>query len=313
MTERFYEARAADGFAAHWLDVSALYRDRPVGQKDPGAPRIGAGPLGVYRRRMAPLRHRAALAARLRRTNVDLDWFDAFSEYWRDVLGGRPLWGVEDFYFLRGAYRMQHQANVVPDTTDPDLHLEAWQRPELLYQVFHQVYYETRYVNVQALAALRRHGASSLLEYGAATAPVLTQYVTFVDPSIRATIADLESIAFHFGAWKFRGYDAIQVAPLVPQNSFALEVDDRFDAICCLTVFEHLNQPLETVRQFERLLAPGGILLFDYALTDGGGLDTQQGAAERDAVLDFIESDFDVSVPIDRSRSVPLVCARKRG
>ena len=39
------------------------------------------------------------------------------------------------------------------------------------------------------------------------------------------------------------------------------ERDDVFDAILCTEVFEHISYPVETVREFGRLLKPGGQLI----------------------------------------------------
>lgn len=313
MSEQFYERRTADGFGSLTVDVPHLYESAPITAKEPGAPRLSAGPAGLYRRRALPLRHRVALAVRLRRAGVDLGWFDAFASYWTDILGGRPLWGVEDFYFLRGWYRVPHQASVVPDTEDAGVHLEAWQRPELIYQLFHQVYAESRYMNATLLDLLRRRRVRTLLEFGCATAPVTTHALTFLDPEIEATIADIQTIAFHFGAYKLRGYANVKPHQLAAERSFALDLDGTFDAICCITVFEHLNKPLETVHAFHRLLEPGGLLLFDYLATKGGGLDTHQGVEQRGPVLDFIEENFDIVYgEIRREGSTALAAARKR-
>ena len=40
------------------------------------------------------------------------------------------------------------------------------------------------------------------------------------------------------------------------------EKAETFDAILCTEVFEHIPYPIETVKEFTRLLKPGGILIF---------------------------------------------------
>lgn len=39
------------------------------------------------------------------------------------------------------------------------------------------------------------------------------------------------------------------------------EVDNSFDAILCTEVFEHIPLPNETIKEFSRLLKPGGVLI----------------------------------------------------
>ena len=39
------------------------------------------------------------------------------------------------------------------------------------------------------------------------------------------------------------------------------ESDNSFDAIMCIEVFEHISSPIEAIKEFSRLLKPGGILI----------------------------------------------------
>ncbi|MEO0564494.1 MAG: methyltransferase type 12, partial [Chloroflexota bacterium] len=79
------------------------------------------------------------------------------------------------------------------------------------------------------------------------------------------------------------------------------------------TVFEHLNAPMETIRRFHEYLNVGGVLIFDYILSEGTGLDTKAGLEQREDVLAFIEQHFDiVEGKIDYDRSMRLTVARKK-
>src|SRR5689334_19053656 len=144
--ELFYSKRETNQFDKLVVDVDKTYKTFPVDAKfDPKANKIRFIKDGFHRLYSQPLLPLAWCNYAwhlLRRIQLDWTWFQEFRTYWSTVLGGRPLWGPQDFYFLRGTYRAKHQDNVLPDTEDASTHLEAWQRPELIFQLFHQVYYE---------------------------------------------------------------------------------------------------------------------------------------------------------------------------
>jgi SAM-dependent methyltransferase len=56
----------------------------------------------------------------------------------------------------------------------------------------------------------------------------------------------------HHGAWDQTGLDIVSDIADIP------EPDGSFDAILCTEVFEHLPDPLQAIREFRRLLRPGG-------------------------------------------------------
>ena len=57
------------------------------------------------------------------------------------------------------------------------------------------------------------------------------------------------------GTWNNEGLDIISDITAIP------EPDGSFDAILCTEVFEHIPDPIAAVKEFARLLRPGGILL----------------------------------------------------
>jgi SAM-dependent methyltransferase len=219
---------------------------------------------------------------------------------------------------LRGVYRIRHQDNQVPDTDDPFLHVRAWQQPELVFQLFQQVFVESLSPKLGLCNAIHRSSRrpiSTFLEFGCATAPVTTTFAEFFKRReiSRAYIADIQTVSFHYAAFKFRLDPRVTPVLLRPDDDFALGVDHELDAICAMTVFEHLLKPLATVERLHDALAPGGLLVFDYLKTDGEGLDTRQGVEQRASVLDFIERRFDiVSGALSRERGMDLTIARKR-
>jgi hypothetical protein len=304
-TSVFYAKRELNQFDALKVDVSDIYQRFPLGRRVQENAQVGANPmdakfLSLYKTTLLPLQTKNYLWHLLRRSHLDWSWFQNFRSYWTTVLGGRPLWGPEDFYFLRGIYRMRHQENQVPDTEDPSVHLEAWQRPELLFQLFHQVYFESTRNLLRHFTLLHSKlpgwNFNSMLEYGCATAPTTSTYLEFFGSASRKQlyIADIKTLAFHYASYRFQPFKNVNPILLNAENRFRLDLKTNIDLIFCITVFEHLNEPMETMTRFDSLLPKGGVLVFDYHKGDGDGLDTIQGVRERDQVLDFIAQHYTV-------------------
>jgi SAM-dependent methyltransferase len=301
------------------VDVPRLYQEKPLAPgSQPHAPTWTRTPFhAFYKSPVLPLRAREYLWHLWRRTGLDQTWFETFRQYWSDVLGGRPLWGVQDFYFLRGLYRIKFQASVIPDTVDPHLHLQAWQQPEVLSQLLHLVYKESVISELAIVRLLRRYRPHwiTLLEFGCGTAPVTTTLFDFMQlrPPRRVYLTDLETLAFHYAAYKFRDSAIVIPAALRPEDQFLFDPPEPLDGIFCLTVFEHLNEPLAMAKRFYEHLKPGGLLIFDYLEGVGEGLDTHHAVRQRPAVLDYISRNFEIlhGTLAGATASGPLV-ARKR-
>ena len=314
----FHEEQEANSFDNLQVDVRQLYEQHPYDAKVAGSSSIRSPFRRLYSSMPIPVAQRNRLWHLISRLHLDSAWFFEFREYWSSVLGGRPLLSPEDFYFLKNLYRVKFQRNQIPDTTAADVHLEAWQQNELLYQLLHLVYRESlsnQLSLVNKVRKLKKGRIRSTLEFGCATAPVTTTYSDFfgLGGLQRAYIADIQTLAFHYAAYKFKDRANVTPVLLVPDNDFGLSLDQNVDAIFCITVFEHLNKPLDTIAAFHETLSPQGILAFDYIMGDGDGLDTHQAVRDRGSVLDFVTSNFDVLAgKINKSESMGLTIVQKR-
>lgn len=313
--------RAQNFFDNLMVDVKKLYEDHPVHMKLEAQLHNSSftrSPFQkIYRNRFIPINYRNYLWHLLRRANMDLTWLDEFRSYWSAVLNGRPLWSIQDLWFLKNMYRIKFQDCEVPDTNDAYAFLESWQRPELIYQLLHLVCKESvanEHKIWKHLFMLRKEKIQSVLEFGCGTAPITTSLFEFFEPpkDMQIYISDIQTLAFHYAAYKFRGCQNVVPWLLSPENGFLLRTDRKADVIFCITVLEHLNNPLETVNTFHEILSTKGLLVFDYILSEGEGLDTQRGLYERDNVLNFINRNFEILFGhIKKSVDVGLTIVRK--
>lgn len=204
------------------------------------------------------------------------------------MLGARPI-QPHDFGYLLGVYRARAQG------------ADKWDDPALVYLLFGYLYRQAlNPLRVRPFVRFIPRGAR-VLEYGCGAAPMLTglaRYYRRLD--LRLYGSDLPHLLFHFARWRFRD------CPFVRLSVVGEPIPARFDAIFCTEVLEHVPAPLETLRELHEALLPGGVLIYDFAETDGKGLDSPTAQAERPAVRGFVASHFTV---VDRVGGV--VVARK--
>jgi len=301
------------------IDVQDIYAKHPLGKisAENGDNPITTFFKRLYKSPLLPLSARRFARKMACQINLDLGWFHDFSRYWSSVLGGRPLWGVQDFYFLTNLYRVRFQDNQIPDTNEASMHLAAWQRPEVLYQLLHLVYKEVSVDYAPLIKEMFKYNPNmrTFLEFGCGTAPITASLFDLFGAGnrLKAYYSDIQTIAFHYAAYRFARYNNAKPLLLVPENDFSLPATEQFDAIACITVFEHLNRPLETAREFHSRLSTGGLLVFDYIKSEGDGMDTAHGVRERDAVLDFVAGHFDVlQGNLSKTDNIGLVIVRKK-
>lgn len=321
MTNAFHFERNDNFFGNTEHSIEDALRSFPLDSKETGGRRAfdGANSLlrKVYRSRWLPLRFRRRLWHVARRTELDQTWFIPFAKYWTSVLGGRPLWGVQDFYFLRSYYRLAFQNLRIPDKASAREHALAFQRPEALYFLFQQIYREKISNHAGLVARALKRGPrriSAFLEYGCGTAPIATSLFEFFpeNSSIRVHLADLIALPLQYAAYKFRCYPNVSVHPLLAENNLQMVDPVTVDVIFCLNVFEHLNDPMVTVKKFHDNLNSGGLLVFDYIQGDAQGLDSLAGLEQRNDVLSFIEQNFRiVEGEIEKGRSTGEVICQK--
>lgn len=321
MDEKFHFERTDRGFGSASVSVADACGTFSFHEKS--AP--GMRPFHVrtmyhrlYGSPFLPASLRERMWRLFRRTRLDDSWFTPFQDYWRKVLCQRPLWGVEDLYFLRGYHRLHFQSLAQPEGATAEEHAAAYQRPESLYLLLHQVYKESFLNAFGLLRTVRKalgHVPASLLEYGCGTAPVANSFCDFYPAASRSSsiyLVDVKCLPLHYAAYKFRHFDNVRVIPLRPEDD--LQLSERFpvEVVFCMTVFEHLNAPLETARRLHDLLLPGGLLVFDYIRSEGCGLDTKASLRERPAVIEFVRKNFEVvSGRLDGDQSLPTTIVRK--
>jgi SAM-dependent methyltransferase len=317
----FYTDSQTNGFDNLAVNVAEIFKNHPVESlRMPSKRPHGDRLRGLYRSSLLPLKHRLRIWDQAFLSNLDLGWFDDFNDYWTTVLGGRPLWSPQDLYFLKNVYRVKFQHNILPDTQKAEVHLEAWQRPELLYFLLHLLTKRTSTHDIaiyqQALKLRGKQTGLAILEYGCGLAPFTYNAIKFLKGSKKNDFypTDLAMLPFHYGAWRLQGNENVHPHLLKPENNFQSTLQTKMDLIFCVQVFEHMNEPLHTVKYFHDTLHSGGVLVFDFILTDAKGLDSKQGTEQRGSVLEFVREHFDISFPAELSpnRSLPLTYAVKK-
>lgn len=251
-----------------------------------------------YQLNLLPLVFRKYLWYLLKRLNLDTGWFYEFKYYWEKYLGGIVLWGVEDFYFLRGVYRQKFHRLALASNTSNKTHLLTWQKPEVLYFLLDMVYRKSLY-NELAIVSLyfkyRQERDLPILEFGCGTAPITQTLIEFFGlQNQKIYISDIQILAFHYAAYKFQRFKNVIPILLDLKDNFSPKCPEKLGAIFCMTVFEHMNDPLNVAKKFYDLLAQGGLLIFDYLKTKGEGMDSIKAVKGRDKTLKYITDNFKI-------------------
>lgn len=107
---------------------------------------------------------------------------------------------------------------------------------------------------VVAMKFARSHGCENYLDFGSG---VGSGGILFARNGISVTLADISSTALNFSSWRFerRGLPATHLDMKVQSLP-----DGAFDFITAMDVFEHLVDPVGTVRELSRALKQGGFL-----------------------------------------------------
>jgi len=104
----------------------------------------------------------------------------------------------------------------------------------------------------QMLALLEKHVApgSRVLDVGAGSGAFSRR---LQDHGYKVIATDIDPRAWRASSVPFLATDAA--------HGLAERLDEPFDAVCCLEVMEHVENPWQLAREFARLLCPGGIAL----------------------------------------------------
>jgi len=268
----------------------------------------------LYKTRVFPLALRHRIWSFFNKTNLDTHWLDQFNIYWTQILSGRPILGVLDFAYLHGVHREKfYQYGEAYDYME-DSHLDAWQQSEVLFQLINLVYRESQHSDTYKASMIKYAPSSGhILEFGAAISPITRSLHTFGISTRTIYIADLPTYAFHYACFRWREKENIKPIVLLPENEFKLPANKQYGIIFCVEVFEHLPDPVTTIRMFYDLLLPDGILVFDYIKSDATGLDTSAGLEYREQVLDFVRDNFTLVLGdlSDTSCTIGLTVVRK--
>jgi SAM-dependent methyltransferase len=81
------------------------------------------------------------------------------------------------------------------------------------------------------------------------------QHLTYVAQDFGKYDGKGDGAGLHPGEWDQTRLDIVSDIAAIP------EPNESFDAIMCIEVFEHLPNPIPAIREFHRLLKPGGTLL----------------------------------------------------
>lgn len=300
------------------IDIHNLYNKYAIDKKHERKKQKSSIYNKIYRNRYIPLSVRNKLFRIFRRANIDTSWFEDFQEYWTGIVQGRPLWDIYDFFFIKNILRIKFSELKIGEKNDPSIHEDIWQRPELLYQLFFLISKEAFHNWSNIISMLKkklRIKDLKILEYGCGTAPISRTLFEF-NPDFKRIdiwISDIQTIAFHYACFRFGMNNNVHPVLLKPESNFQLLIDEKFDVILCLAVFEHLNSPLLTIINLHKKTKKGGLLFIDYIKSEGTGLDTKAGIDERKRVLEFIETNFIIRHgKLQKEKSMGLIIAEKK-
>ncbi|MDD5433194.1 MAG: methyltransferase domain-containing protein [Candidatus Pacebacteria bacterium] len=230
-------------------------------------------------------------------SNMCLGWFYDFKKFWVDYLGNRNI-DIFDFHFLRNSYRAKFQEVSLDhaNENDPTKFLTAWQAQGNIFYLFQSVWNYSKKCFLDCwLFAKYIKKKSYVLEYGCAIAPITQGIIKYFGyKKLRFTIADIPQVSFLYARWKLRDNTQVESILIDPAKKDNLKEQAKYGAIICLTVFEHIVNPLEVAKSFFEHLEKNGVLIFDYIKGEANGLDSKQSMQERNSVLEFIEKNFKI-------------------
>jgi SAM-dependent methyltransferase len=178
--------------------------------------------------------------------------------------------------------------------TPADIH--AFYQDMGAWAAFRQVVYH-RNRNFRFLThGIKPH--TSLCEYGAGVAPVCFWLVEHMrNIPLELTIVDVPSEHLTFGEWRLKrrieelnAPVTVRVREVLPDT---LPLEDSYDIITVLEVYEHLHNPLAVTVHLFKHLRPGGLLWENYiVLNNPAGEDLPIAQEERPVVFEYVRKHF---------------------
>lgn len=230
-------------------------------------------------------------------SNLSLKWFYDFRKYWLSELKGRPIL-PHDFYFLLCHFRTKYQDLEIKDEKNSEEFLNAWSDSRNIYSLFSYVFKTA--LQPLSIYKFRKYIKKNAVvcEYGCGTAPVsqgLVKY--FSHKNLKIHCADIPNVLLHYTAWKLRNCDFVKIIKINPSDISPLQ--EEYDIIFLLAVLEHLPNPFPIVQHLYQRLKPDGVLIFNYAKSEGTGLDTKAGVEQRETILKWIGEHLEGDIPSD--------------
>ena len=223
-------------------------------------------------------------------------WFLEFYDYWINVLNGRPI-TVFDFHNLYFNYRRKNQESSEMTWDNAQDHIHNWQHPSNIGLTFHYVakYSRSPFRSKELFKYIKK--GQQVLEYGCALAPMYRTYREYLNHlGCHWVLADIPNFPFHYSRYTY-GKDADVIFSTITDDLIddpLRGIDKQYDLIIIQEVFEHLHSPLHIAKYLNERLRPGGILFFDYVLSDAKGLDTPMGLAQRGETLKYLSEHFKI-------------------
>lgn len=246
-------------------------------------------------------------------SGISRSWFNDFLDYWKNILGGRPL-SKMDFFMLLHDYRKSQQQTKELNWDTPSSHLLNWQDPNQLYLTF-------AYTRSSAFfPILGRPFWKSLaknaevLEYGCSLAPYYNCYRKYFSNMVCAwTLADIANFPFHYAKYLYRKDKEASFYTIRPDNfKDPLKSKKMYDAIILTTVLEHLDDPAYISEYLLDRLKKNGLFVFDFIISEGKGLDTPFALSARQSCLNLIKSKIKIIFgKIEPNKDVGLVVGRR--
>ncbi|OFZ51908.1 MAG: hypothetical protein A2381_01220 [Bdellovibrionales bacterium RIFOXYB1_FULL_37_110] len=223
-------------------------------------------------------------------------WFNEFYDYWVNVLNGRPI-TVFDFHHLYFHYRRKNQESSEMSWENAKDHIHNWQNPNNIGLTFHYVakYSRLPFRSKELFKYIRK--GQQILEYGCALAPMYRTYREYLNHfKCSWVLADIPNFPFHYARYTYAKDAGVIFSTITDEimDDPLRGIDKKFDLIIIQEVFEHLHSPLHVAKYLNERLRIGGLLFFDYVLSDAKGLDTPMGLAERNETLKHLNDHFQI-------------------